>query len=187
MKTPNRNRMIRTMKLLLVVLKADGNMRRYADEILRFLIHQICILSAQEARFMFYSMFVNNKGKMNSFIPCELMMEFIVRNAKKHIKHMCSNKTDSNINRKTGALAGLDMLIKGYDTETDVRQRSGRHIRPTEEGDVLTIAEDLRSLSPFTHQPGRHGQHFTNISPSLFSLLDFDHFLKWLIGRGKIH
>ena len=96
-KTPNRNRMMRTLKLMMVLLKADSNMCRYADEILRFLVHQTCILSEREAHQMFYGMFVNTKGKLDSFIPCDLMMEFVVRATKKHIKHMHSNKTERNV------------------------------------------------------------------------------------------
>ena len=186
-KTPNRQRMLRTVKLMMILLKADSYQSKYADEILRFLVHQLCILSEEEANLMFYSMFVNTKGDVDSFVPCDLMMEFMVRAVKKHIKHMHSNKTESNIDRKTGALASLNSLVKTYDNDTGVLQRSKKHTKSSQESDELSMAEDLHSLKPFTADTGRAHSHFKNVQPSMLGLLDYDYFLKWVTYRSKVH
>ena len=44
-KTPNRKRMLRTLKLMMVTLKVNSNMCKYADKILRFLVLQLCALT----------------------------------------------------------------------------------------------------------------------------------------------
>ena len=171
----------------MVLLKADSNMCRYADEILRFLVHQLFILSEEEAHIMFYGMFVNTKGKIDSFIPCDLMMEFVVRTMKKHIKHMYSNKTERNIERKTGALASLDALMNNYDVDSSVIRRNKKHRKADVGGDELSMAEDLHSLSPFQVIPGRKHEQFENVSCSLLSSLNYDHFLRWVTRRAEIH
>ena len=101
-KVPNRARMLRTLKIMMVLLKAHKWQSKYADEILRFLVHQLAILSEHDAHMMFYSLFVNTKGRIDSNIPCDLQMEYLVRVCKKHIKHMHSNKTEENIGKRTG-------------------------------------------------------------------------------------
>ena len=186
-KTPNRERMLRTLKLMMVVLKADSNMSRYADEILRFLVHQICTLSSKEAHEMFYAMFVNTRGKLDSFIPCDLMMEFAVRAIKKHIKNMHSHKTQHNIERKTGALGCLSDLINNYDNASCVLRRTKRHKPASEEGDELSMAEDLHTLAPFSPVEGRSFQRFPNIGASMLSHLEYNHFLSWVSNRSKVH
>ena len=77
-KVPNRARMIHTLKVMIVLFKAYNWLSKYADEILQYLVHQLAILSEHDAHMMFYSMFVNKKGRIDTDIPCDLQMEYIV-------------------------------------------------------------------------------------------------------------
>ena len=57
--TPNRDRMLRTMKLMMVIIRSDNPRAKYADEILHLLVHQMALLSEKEAHEVFYALFVN--------------------------------------------------------------------------------------------------------------------------------
>ncbi|CAC5403385.1 unnamed protein product [Mytilus coruscus] len=106
-KLPDRDRGLRLLKVCMIHFKANNNLSKYAYEILRLLVHQLCILSEQEAHEEFYGLFVNTKGKMDSHIPCDLQMEYIVKSVKRNIKHMFSNKTGKNITTRTSALPAI--------------------------------------------------------------------------------
>ena len=184
---PNRPRMLWTLKLVMVLLKAQNNLSKYADEILRFLVHHICSLSDRKAHEMFYALHVNTRGKIDTHIAVDLQMEYIVRSIKRHIKHMFSNKTQQNIERKTGALAAINSIVQRYDTASDVNIRSKKHKTASAHSDEVDMIEDLRSIKPFTVQEGRTFRHFPNTQSSLISFLDFTHFREWMFRRSQIH
>ena len=179
--------MIRTMKRMMIILKADNNMSKYADEILRFLVHQTCTLSEYDAKLTFYSMFINTQGRIDGHIAADMQMEFIVRTYKKHIKHMLSNKTESNIERKTAALGSLFNITTHYDDITSVVTRTSSHSKPSEVGDEISMLEDLRQIHPFKHSDNRSHDTFKNIQLSLLAALDRNNLFKWLMHRSKIH
>jgi len=186
-KVPNRQRMLRTLKLMLVVLKADNNKSKYADEILRFLVQQISTLSEHDANKQFYSMFVNTQGHIDSHIPADIQMEFIVRTYKKYIRHMVSNKTESNITRKTGALGGIYNIAAHYDNITPVVNRTKKHSQPSDTTDEVTMINDLREIKPFTVKNDRCHSTFPRVEKSLLTGLNYDHFHKWLLHRVAVH
>jgi len=185
-KVPNRSRMLRTLKLMMIILKAD-NMSKFADEILRFLVQQICTLSEHDAKLTFYSMFINTHGRIDSHIAVDMQMEFIVRTYKKHIKHMLSNKTESNIERKTAALGSLFNITSHYDDVTSVVARTKNNSKPSETGDEISMLEDLRQLLPFKQIDNRTHDTFKNIQMSLLAGLDYKNLFPWLMHRSKIH
>jgi len=186
-KVPNRERMLRTLKLMMILLKADNNLSKYADEILRFLLQQLFILSEHDAKLVFHSMFVNTRGRIDTHIPADLQMEFIVRTYKKYIKHMLSNKTESNIQRKTGALGGIYNVATHYDDITPVLNRTQKHSQPSDALDEISMLEDLRQVKPFLQQDNRVHSTFPNIEQSLLIGLNYDHLHKWLLHRTTIH
>ena len=186
-KVPNRARMLRSVKLMMVLIKAQNSRSKYADELLRFLVHQVGILSEHDAHMMFYSMFVNTKGKIDTNIPCDLQMEYIVNVSKKHIKHMLSNKSKSNIMRRTGALASLDDIVRSYDGQCKTTKRNGCHSTPTKEPDELVMIQDLHGIKPFDKVDNRSYRHFPRVDESLLARLAYDDFFKWVKTRSQIH
>ncbi|CAC5384468.1 unnamed protein product [Mytilus coruscus] len=78
-KLPDRKRLIRLMKQCLIVFKAKSNLSKYALEVLRFLVQQTVLLSEKSATMTVYSMFVNTQGKIDSHIPADFQMEYIVK------------------------------------------------------------------------------------------------------------
>ncbi len=168
---PNRPRMLRTLKLMMTILKANNNLSKYADEILRFVVCQQHILPEKEAYQVFYGLFVNTRGKLDSHIPCDLAMEWLVRVTKRHIKHIMSNKTEKNIERKTQSLACLMDISKNFQKASSVMVRSKQHKTASSLNDERLMIEDLRTVKPFTLQDGRYFPHFENSPKSLLALL----------------
>ena len=67
-KLPERSRHISLFKLTMLLFKSHRNLSKYASEILRVLVHQICILSEKAAAEEFYALFVNtNQGSHTPF------------------------------------------------------------------------------------------------------------------------
>ncbi len=186
-KVPNRNRMLRTLKVMLMVLKADSFKCKYGDEILRFLVLQYQVLSLKDAHVMFYSMFVNTNGKIDGNIPADLQMEFLVRVYKKYIKHMMSNKHEANINKRVNALAGLNEIMQHFDATTTRCKQSKKHSTASKAEDELAILADLQEVNPFKASAGRELAGFLNAESSLLSLLDSAKYMQWLGKRSLEH
>ena len=186
-KVPNRNRMLRTLKIIMMLLKADSFKCKHGDKILRFLVLQCHVLFEQEAHVMFYSMFVNTTGKIDGNIPADLQMEFVVCLYKKHIKHMLSNKREVNITKRVNALAGLHEIIKNYDTITISNERSKKHSTASKMEDELSILKDLRLSQPFKVTSGRLLESFSNVESSLLARLDSSKYIQWLLKRALEH
>ena len=134
-KSPSREKMLPLLKMVMVTLKANNPLAKYPLELLRFFVLQYSLLSEKDARQMFHQCFVNTKGHANSYVPCDLVMEWQVRDQKRHIKHMFANKTESNILARTTALGGIEKIAKNYDIDAGVRQRSKGHKALSAAGD----------------------------------------------------
>jgi hypothetical protein len=80
-KTPDRHTMLSLLKLFLPMLYHQSRSSKYAQEIIRFLVHQHS-LSLRKANETFYKLFVNFAGKYDSHIPADLAMEHIVKRQK---------------------------------------------------------------------------------------------------------
>jgi len=183
---PERHRGIRIFKLAMVYFKSHKNLSKYAYEILRFLVHQICILSDKEANEVFYGLFVNTSGKTDSHIPADRRMEYLVKQVKEHIKHMYSNKTETNISNRTRAISGIREIAETFDKHSSVIVRAKKHSNKQTRGDEFVMLEDLRHIRPFRNQPGRFHTSFPTISPSIVDNLDVIHFHEWIDTR-KVH
>jgi hypothetical protein len=85
---PNRDRMLRILKMMLPLMKGSNNLSKYALELQRFIIQHTAILSESHCNEVFYELSVNNKGKFNTHILADEQMEYSVHDQKKWIKHI---------------------------------------------------------------------------------------------------
>ncbi|KAL4221560.1 hypothetical protein ACF0H5_019817 [Mactra antiquata] len=99
-KVPDRQRMLSTMKYLMLFLKAHNNRSKYALEILRQLCQQYALLSEMDANKSVYGLFVNTGNRINTHIPADLQMEYLVRLTKGHLKSMCSNISEQTMKKE---------------------------------------------------------------------------------------
>ena len=177
---PDRERGIRLLKLTMLYLKSHRNLSKYAYEIMRLLVHQICILSEKEAHEEFYGMFVNTSCKYDSHIPTDRCMEYLVKEIKRHIKHMYSKKTEENITNRTRAISGIREISENYDRQSSVIVRSKKHSDKSSLEDEMVLLEDLRWVRPFHFTPGRRHTAFPNIASSVVEDLNVAHFHDWI-------
>lgn len=182
-KLPDRDRGLMLLKLAMLHFKAHKNKSKYAYEIMRLLVHQFVLLSEKKANEEFYGLFVNTHGHIYSHIPVDLQMEYIVKIIKKNLKQMCSNQTEQNVTRKTGALAGLHAIGLNYDNETDVNVHTQKHSTVSSLGDELSMIEDLRKIKPFHQIPSRYHVAYPDMGKSVFENLDVSFFHSWIIKQ----
>ncbi|XP_052066118.1 uncharacterized protein LOC127705808 [Mytilus californianus] len=180
---PERVRGIRLLKLAMMYFKVHNNLSKYALEILRLLVHQLCTLSEKGSNEEFYSMFVNTGGKFDTHIPADRRMEYLVKEVKEHVKHMYSNKTEENISNRTRAISGIHEISENFDKQSGVIIRSKKHSGKSSKADELAILSDLRDIRPFHCQPGRKHSSFGEISSSVVQNLDVDHYHNWINTR----
>lgn len=182
-KTPSRERGLRLLKLAMVHFKANNWLSKYAYEIMRFLVHQKSILSEKEAHEEFCGLFVNTKGGLDRHIPCDLRMEFLVKQIKKNIKHMFSNKTDKNISVRTSALPALNDIAENFDKCTNVLVRAKKHSDADSKKDETDIINDLRQLSPFQFQAGRIHEAFPKVANTISKQLNPNLYHHWILNQ----
>jgi len=189
-KVPNRPRMLRTLKLVMCILKAKSNNSKYADEILRFLVQQLYTLSERDAHEVFYGMFVNTRGNIDTHIAADLQMEHIVNIFKRHIKHMHSNKTEKNIARKSESIAGVSAIARNYDNSSHVAVKAKKHSNRSSTEDELIMIEDINSIHTFSSEVGDSDNNPSNRNECFHSnllKLNSKHFHEWIHKRAKKH
>ena len=179
-KCPSRNMALSLIKITMLVFKANNNLSKYAYECMRFLVHQKCTLSEKEASEEFYGLFVNTKGRLDSHIPCDLQMEYIVKLVKKHLKHMFSNQTEANVTARTSAITAMIEISDKFDRTSDVIVRAKKHSDKDSKQDEADMIKDLRDVRPFVFQRGRSHPTFPNITPSLTESLNPAEIRSWI-------
>jgi hypothetical protein len=179
-KLPDRDRAIRLLKLTMVMLKQHNNQSKYAYEIMRLLVHQLCCLSEREAHEEFYGMFVNTAGKVDGHVAVDDRMEWCVNTVKKNIKHMASNATEKNIKRRTAAISGISDISENFDKNTKVVVRAKKHKEASSLSDEIQMLEDLRQMRPFHFEAGRHHNSFPNVNDSLLKNVDASKIRSWV-------
>lgn len=80
-------------------------------------------------------------------------MGWLVRE-EKHIKHMYSNKTESNIMSRSSSLSGIHDIAEQFDRTACTLVGSNTQKRTSPDEDELCIIDDLHKVVPFDHQEG---------------------------------
>ncbi|XP_069101608.1 uncharacterized protein [Argopecten irradians] len=182
-KLPDRDRLIRVMKQCMAIFKAKSNNSKYALECHRFLVQHLGLLSENESTKVVHSLFVNTNGAPHSHIPADLQMEYLVKDIKKHMKHMYSNKSASNIAMRTRGLSCLKSLSERYDSQSNVKERAKNHQKGSYFDDELVLVKDLQQVQPFQKQPGRYHNSFIKMPKTMLDYLNVDHFHEWISSR----
>ena len=185
--TPKRIETLKILKVAMLYFKAGSSRSKYANEVVRLLVHQYCRLNEREAKFEFEGLYVNVQGIESTYIPTDLFMEYVVKDVKKHIKHMQSGQTLHNIEVHTKAISGNQTISEHFDELAEVIIRCTKHKHISDRNDILLIVNDLISVKPFSYTPGRNYVTFSNIKLDLLDELDDTKFNIWLYERCKIY
>lgn len=78
----------------MAMLYTHSSKAKYTMELMRYLAHQIALWSNKQGKLIFYRSFVNTSGGLDTSVPNDLAMEYLVKEYKRAIKHMHSGKTD---------------------------------------------------------------------------------------------
>ena len=81
-------------KFLLVTLRGYSTQAKYPLEMLRMMVTQHCLLPHREAVCVFHSGFINTHGRVNTFVPSDQGVEWLVRDTKKVFKNSGTNKSE---------------------------------------------------------------------------------------------
>lgn len=141
-------------------------MSKYAYEIMRLLVYQLCILSEKAANEEFYGLFVNTTGRSNGHIPADRRIEYLLKEATEHIKHMFSNKTERHVRNRSSAISSIRETAKHYDEKSGVFRRSKRHFDKSAVGDELAMLNELRDIRPLVFAEGHQNEQFFEIQAS---------------------
>ena len=182
-KTPDRQKLLGLFKLMMVQLKARNSKAKYPLELLRLLLQQYCQLPLQEACEVLQACFVNTQGRINSHIPADLQMEWLVRNVKAHLKHMYSNKTEASIFAMSSALYGVELISNNFDNTAKVLKRAQKRKLKDAERDEVAMIADLHRVRPFSHIEGRAYDQFRTIPSSPTKWLDIHKFNTWFLDH----
>ncbi len=183
-KLPDRHRTIRLIKLLMMFFKADKpGVSKYGVECLIFLLQQQYLLSERDANDAFYAMFVNTKGKVDTFVPADMWMEWTVRVIKKHINHLMGNKNSSIIQKKSRSLCAVSEIAENFKAECDSVIRCKKHKTPDNKADEESIWNDVHSIKPFQFTPSREFPSFPEMPPSMRARLNAVRYDAWIRTR----
>jgi hypothetical protein len=185
-KTPDRLPMLSLLKLFMPMLLAQSYASKYAQEIIRFLVHQYAA-SPREATETFYRLFVNTTGKIDSHIPADLQMEHVVKRQKRYVTTMFAGRSERNVDRHTSAMCGINSIADNYDNTTKVLVRATQHKKVESLSDEQIIVAELRILRPFLKTNGRLHTGIGRIYPTGIAGLDFVKFKNWLYNKQKLY
>lgn len=174
-------------KHTIVILYTSSSASKYANEILRYVVHHSQVLSPRKALECFYNQFVNYRGCLDTHMPADLAMEHVVRDQKRLIKYMFSSKTEQNITRRSSALAAIVRVSENYDMKTGTVMRARKHATVSAFTDEVEMAKDLRSVRPFTYVPGRKFTGFETIESTFIVNVSNDKLLEWLSRKVDLY
>lgn len=180
---PHRERHIRLFKFALMFFRAHSLYSKYAYEIVRFLVHQLCTLSEKTAHEEYYGMFVNSKGTVGNCIPCDLAMEHTVKKIKWNVKHMNSGVNDSYIEQRSSANSVLMDIGDNFDSQVMCVARCQSHSHITATGDMQEVVEVLSTKQLLNKIGKREHSKFANISSSTWNKIDLLKMKRWLTDK----
>ena len=165
-KRPNRQKMLALLKMMMLQMKGRNTKAKYPREILRLLVQQYSVIGLRDACQIFHACFVNLDGSEDGHVAADLVQEWQVKESKSHIKHMYSNKSESNIEHRTAAIPGIHAIAKNFDDQAGTIIRAKKHKQKDSKEDELKIINDLRKIKPFYHTEGRAYHGFQRIPRS---------------------
>ena len=108
-------------------------------------------------------------------------MEHMNRTIKETIQHLGVNKTENAIVRSSKCVHALAKLLAHFDTNTDIAELSGTHVRAKEMADIGRIVDVLLREKVFSNCGNRcHSSYQTFKCNAVISGLDLNNLKKWM-------
>lgn len=176
-------RVLRCYRYLLPIFHSSGRCN-YAIECFNLLVQHDYLLSDRQASELIWSRFINTQGKPGKNIPNDLHCEHLNRLCKTAIKGIGANKTEKCITRVAKALGTLDPVLKQFDANNGVMERSGHHSITKSDKDISIVISELRNKSIFSKVPGRCHPDFIDPRDPLHAKSQSD-MVKWILNSSQ--
>lgn len=166
------DRLIRCWKFFLLHFKVDGRVK-YAVEAVNLLAQVNGLLPPGMAHQLIWNRTCNLKGGAGHNIPLDIQMEHFNRVFKENINTFRSNISEKSISRSSQAIGPIQQLIDTFKSN-ELKQPSGKHIRPSVTKDFEIILQTLKTEKLFTHTTGREHSYFKQFNADPFAKLKAD-------------
>ena len=147
-------RVIRCWKFFLMYLKHQGA-NKYSLEALYLTFQINAMLSPQAAHRLIWNRFIKNKQGIGGNIPLDLQLEFYNKLVKDAIIKLGPHASKKSLDRICHSLGITSTLMKSYDSNMSVFNRSGKHVKKSTENDLKKIVQELVVNNAVTCTPGR--------------------------------
>ena len=171
-------RIITCWKFFLLLFRA-ANRTKYALESAKLLI-SLQILPERIQKQMIWSRVVNPNGKVAGNVACDLHMEHLNRTAKDALGQH-SHLNPKSVSRIGKCISLFRNAQKQFDSVTDVKQSSGKHVRASTATDLEKIVKQLVKSEIFQKKGNRSHNTFKSLSHTI----DPGKFSDWLYTQVK--
>lgn len=172
-------RILRCWRFMLLFFKST-NRKNYAIEAFTLLSQYHFLYSKRQAQQLLWGRFVNTHGLPARNIPCDLYMEHLNRVCKDAVTCLHANKTPEAL-VKVGKVVGiLDEILKNFDKEHTIKEKSGKHAVASYRRDMNTIVGVLVSEEVFKYLPSRCHLSFPNTVRNPSRNIDHEKLISWM-------
>ena len=139
-----------------------------------------CLLTPRLSESYKWGFFTSWRGGVGKNIEDDLCQEISNGVGKKIVQRMGANKTVAAISKVCKAVSGIKDIIDNYDEKEGIQKQSVYHTKIDSLKEEKEMINDLKTLRPFKHTPGRKHHSFPGILRHPFRYLNQSEFCKWL-------
>ena len=179
------DRIIRNWKFLLLHFREKSSHSKYALEALHLLFQVNSILTQRQAHQLVWNRSVNNKGGHGHNVPLDLDLEHDNNYIKVACKKLGRNLTSQAVTTICHSSKISREVIENFDIESQIRQRSGKHVKKSESKDLSVLVNNLIEHNSFTETPGRKYKFFCHFPRSHIKNIDMSSLHQWINEHKK--
>lgn len=172
-------RVLRCWRYFLLIFKCTGRVN-YSIEAFTMLAQYHFLFSRRQAHQLIWGRFINVHGLPARNIPCDLYMEHLNRVCKNAVDGLGANKTPNALTRVGKVVGVLDEVMKKFDEDNNIAERSGKHTVSSYAKDMKTIVGVLLNEHVLQYSQKRYHHSYPNIQRNPISLIDREALLSWM-------
>lgn len=172
-------RVLRCWRFMFIFFKCT-NRTNYSIESFTLLAQYHFLFSEQHRQQLIWGRFINVHGLPARNIPCDLYMEHLNRVCKDAVNGLGANKTSKALVRVGKIVGILDAVLRNFDAENSVNERSGKHKVANVKKDLNTVVKVLLDENVFNYSSGRYHDTFKTVVSNPTRFLDHETLLSWM-------
>lgn len=173
-------RIIRLMKYMLLYFRSAGKVK-YAYQVLRQLAQAKCFLSPREAHNLVWNRFANIKGKEDTNVELDRVIEHINLLVKNNCRGLHGQVKQKTIDRLSRSCQHMHTAISRQDKATDIHGASKKRRVVDQSEDVMTLAQHLHQEQIFrVDEAGRYHKAFPAFTRGYIMTVDHRQLHSWM-------